>query len=56
MSNASSKKETLEILQKRKKLITAFINNRNFSDDAVVNERQKDKKECAMYLMVSTFG
>lgn len=46
-----TREKTLTTLKKRKDSITAFINTRSFSDDAVVNERQKDKKECAMYYM-----
>lgn len=48
---ANTRERTLEILNWRKSTITAFINSRSFDDDAVVNERQKDKKQCAMYYM-----
>lgn len=48
---ANTRERILELLNTRKHMITAFINTRSFSDDAVVNERQKDKKECAMYYL-----
>lgn len=49
MGNTST--ETLETLQKRKNAITAFIRTRSFSDDAVVTQRNEDKKASAMYYL-----
>lgn len=48
---ANTREGTLEILNQRKGTITAFINSRSFDDDAVVNERQKEKKNYAMYYL-----
>ena len=49
MGNTST--ETLETLQKRKNAITAFIRTRSLSDDAVVTQRNEDKKASAMYYL-----